>query len=120
MGLLLDLVTSFAEAMAEPRNWQKEIAENSTVFTGYFLVFDRAGNIRTRVQGRINERWGLPAEVFLYNPPPFVKRHHHSSCLQLLSPHQCWFKLHFEKPARDFASAYTYVEHFLTEAYNAK
>ncbi len=120
MGLLLDLITTFADAAREPRNWRKEVTENSTVFTGYFLVFDRAGKIKTRVQGRIVEWQGLPTQVFLYDPPPFIKRHRHSSCLQLLNPDQKWFKLHFEKPARDFASAYSYVEHFLTEAYNLK
>ena len=117
MGLL-NFIAKVAEVLTEPHNWQVEQNNNATTFKGNFLVYDVSGGIRYRIQGRIVEWRRLPAEVFLYNPPEFVKRHRHGSCLQLLRPNDNWFKLHFDKPARDFASAYTYVEHFLTEAYN--
>ncbi|MGI8467003.1 MAG: hypothetical protein ACR2N3_00955 [Pyrinomonadaceae bacterium] len=117
MGLL-EFIIRVAETLTESHNWQVEQTGSAKTFKGSFLVFDQRGIIRYRVQGQIVEWTGLPAEVYLYNPPEFVKRHRHSSCLQLLRPRDSWFKLHFDKPAVDFASAYTYVEHFLTEAYN--
>lgn len=118
MGRFLDFIAKLTEVLIEPRDWQVERNGNSATFTGSFLVYDRAGYVRYRVYGRIVEWRRLPAQVYLYDPPEFIRRHQHSSCLQLLRPGDRWFKLHFEKPATDFASAYTYVEHFLTEAYN--
>ena len=103
-----------------PFNWKLAPNGSSTTFTGSFLVYDQTGKIKLRIQGYIVEWRGLPTQVYLYNPPEFIKRHRHSSCLQLLRPNVSWFKLHFDKPAADFTSAYTYVEHFLTEAYNQK
>jgi hypothetical protein len=119
MGLL-KFIIKVAGILTEPHNWRVEKKDNLTTFDGNFLVFDREGSIRHRVQGRIIERRRLPTEIYLYDPPPFVKRHRHASCLQLLRPNDSWFKLHFEKPAQDFTGAYTYVEHFLTEAYNSR
>jgi hypothetical protein len=106
------------ENLAGPLNWQVVSNGNSRTFTGSFLVYDREGSIIMRVKGQIVEWERNPAQVYLYDPPDFVKRHRHGSCLQLLRPNDNWFKLHFDRPAADFASAYTYVEHFLTEAYN--
>ena len=103
-----------------PFDWKHVQNGSSTTFTGNFLVYDRNGKIKLRIKGYIVEWRGLPAQVYLYNPPGFVKNHRHGSCLQLLRPNDNWFKLHFDKPATNFASAYTYVEHFLTEAYNLK
>lgn len=119
MGRFLDFTASLMETLTGPIDWQIERnGRNSTTFRGDFLVYDRSGRIRLRVAGRIVEWRGMPAKVYLYNPPEFVKRHRHGSCLQMLRPNDLWFKLHFDKPATDFASAYTYVEYFLTEAYN--
>ena len=120
MGSFLDFVGNLVETLAGPINWRVENNGTSTTFTGNFLVYDRAGAIKLRVPGQIVVWQRLPALVYLYNPPEFVKRHRHGSCLQLLRPNDLWFKLHFEKPPTDFASAYTFVEHFLTEAYNLK
>lgn len=119
MGLL-KFIAKVAEVLTEPRDWRVEQNGNAKTFKGNFLVYDRSGGIRHRVQGQVVEWQGLPAQIYLYNPPEFIKRHRHSSCLQLLKPNDNWFKLHFDKPAKDFASAYSYVEHFLTEAYNLK
>ncbi|MGI8640425.1 MAG: hypothetical protein ACR2MG_10840 [Pyrinomonadaceae bacterium] len=108
------------EGFIGPFDWKSTRNGSSTTFTGNFLIYDRQGKIKLRIQGYIVEWQRLPAQVYIYNPPEFVKNHRHGSCLQLLRPGESWFKLHFDKPAKDFASAYTYVEHFLTEAYNLK
>lgn len=112
-----DLVERIIETVVGPSDWEIKKNGASKVFTGNFLIYDRLGKIKLRLKGYIVVWQGLPAQVYLYNPPAFMKRHSHGSCLQLLRPNDNWFKLHFEKPSRDFAEAYTYVEHFLTEAY---
>lgn len=119
MGLV-KFITRVALVLTEPRDWRVEQTGNAKTFKGNFLVYDQNGSIHHRVQGQIIEWKRLPAVVYIYNPPEFVKNHRHGSCLQLLRPGESWFKLHFDKPATDFASAYTYVERFLTEAYNLK
>ncbi len=108
------------ETFIGPFDWKTESGGASTTFKGNFLVYDRRGRVRLRVTGQIIQWTRLPVQVFLYDPPAFLKNHKHGSCLQLLRPNDKWFKLHFEKPAKDFTAAYTYVEYFLTEAYNAK
>ena len=118
MDSFWDFIARLAENLADPSDWQIEQQGCSTIFKGRFPVFDRAGRIKLQVSGQIVEWRGLPAQVYIYNPPEFIKRHRHSSCLQLLRPNDNWFKLHFDKPATDFASAYNYVEQFLAEAYN--
>lgn len=120
MGRFHEFIARVAELLIEPNDWQVEHSGNSTTFKGEFLVYDRTGRTRLRVSGQIVEWYGLPTQVFIYDPPIFVKDHPHGRCLQLLRPNDRWFKLHFEKPARNFPDAYTYVEHFLTEAYNSQ
>ncbi len=120
MEWLRDFAIRELENFIGPFDWKSVRNGNSTAFTGNFLVYDHRGKIRHRVPGRIVEWSGLPAQVYLYNPPEFIKNHRHGSCLQLLRPGDNWFKLHFDKPARNFASAYSYVEHFLTESFNSK
>jgi len=115
-----DFAIKKLENFIGPLDWKFARNGSSTVFTGNFLVYDRKGKIILRVAGQITEWQGLPAQVYLYDPPLFVKSHQHGACLQLLRPNDLWFKLHFNQPARDFTSAYTYVEHFLTEAFNLK
>ncbi|MDQ4120037.1 MAG: hypothetical protein M3209_01040 [Acidobacteriota bacterium] len=118
MGRLREFALLALENLAGPLNWQVVASGSYKTFTGYFLVYDHEGMTIMRVKGQIIEWQRLPAQVYLYDPPDFVKRHRHGSCLQLLRPNDRWFKLHFDHPAKDFASAYTYVEYFLTEAYN--
>lgn len=117
MGRFLNGVVAFLEGQMGPTEWRVEGCNDQTIFNGYYLVFDRQGHIRQRVQGRIVQRIDHPADVYIYDPPPFVKAHPHGRCIQLLSPGAKWFKLHFEKPAYDFPSAYNCVENLLTEAY---
>lgn len=119
MGFLSELIKEFFDNSFGPADWIIERQGGATTLTGDFLVFDRSGRLRSRVRGRIVEWTRMPAEVYLYDPPAFAKKHRHGRCLQLLHPNDRWFKLHFEKPARDFQSAYSYVEHLLTEAYNS-
>lgn len=113
-----DFIARVAETFAKPDEWQVEQNGSSTVFKGCFPVFDRTGRIKLQVSGQVVEWRGLPAQVYLYNPPEFIKQHQHGRCLQLLRPNDNWFKLHFDKPATDFASAYNYVAQFLAEAYD--
>lgn len=118
MGEFLNRAMKFVETPAGPINWRRESVGGYVTFSGRFLIFDRHGAMRSFVIGKIVQRDRQIAEVYLYDPPHFIKNHRHGRCLQLLGPNCKWFKLHFEKPALDFAAAYTYVEHFLTEAYN--
>ena len=120
MKRFFDFFKRVLDLLVEPHDWRAEKNGSSITFTGDFLVYGRAGRIELHVPGRIVEWKGLPAQVFVYDPPAFVKNHPHGRCLQLLHPNDKWFKLHFEKPARDFLSACSYVEQFLTEAYNLK
>ncbi len=117
MGRLIDRGIAFIETVAGPFDWTVERNGTQTSFAGRFLIFDRRGVVKSFVHGRIIQRDRRQADVYLYDPPEFTKKHRHGRCMQLLSPADKWFKLHFEKPASDFAAAYTYVEHFLTEAY---
>lgn len=109
---------NFVETFAGPVDWRRERIDGRESFSGWFLVYDRRGTITTHVPGRIVQRDPSVAEVYLYDPPWFVLKHKHGRCMQLLTPGDKWFKLHFDKPASNFAEAYTYVEHLLTEAYN--
>jgi hypothetical protein len=118
MGKLADNIVRFVENMTGPLDWQKAYDGTNETFTGRFLVYDRGGSIKLGVHGQVILRGSRSTDVYLYDPPQFVQFHKHGRCLQLLRPNEKWFKLHFEKPARDFSEAYTYVEHFLTEAYN--
>lgn len=118
MEKLKEFVSRKIEDFIGPFDWEISRNGSSTCFTGNFLVFDRQGKIKRRIQGRIIEWRRLSAQVFIYDPPAFIKRHRHGSCLQLLHPNDNWFKLHFDKPPTDFATAYSYVELLLAEAYN--
>ncbi len=117
MGKFADSILTVIETISGPMDWLSEYNGDTKTFTGRFLVYDRRGLLRLGVRGRIVQRSGRVADVYLYDPPKFVGRHRHGQCLQLLHPNDKWFKLHFEKPAYDFPSAYTYVENLLTEAY---
>ncbi|MFN0278960.1 MAG: hypothetical protein ACKVRN_10195 [Pyrinomonadaceae bacterium] len=118
MGKFLDRVLNYVETFAGPADWRCERANGCVCYSGRFLVHDHRGMIRSHVQGRIVQRQPQVAEVYLYDPPQFVLKHKHGRCMQLLTPNDRWFKLHFDKPASNFPEAYTYVEHMLTEAYN--
>ena len=105
------------ETVAGPMNWRLDRSRGHRSYLGRFLVYDQAGLISDYVRGRIDCRDGHSAEVYLYDPPAYLKKHSHGRCLQLLSPGSGWFKLHFEKPAYSFADAYSFVELLLTEAF---
>lgn len=118
MGKFLDRVLNYVETFAGPADWKCEGADGYATYSGRFLIHDKRGKIRSHVQGRIVLRYLNFAEVYLYDPPRFVLKHKHGRCMQLLTPNDRWFKLHFDKPASNFSEAYTYVEHMLAEAYN--
>lgn len=117
MGRLTESILKLVETVAGPLDWKSEYRETGETFSGRFLVYDRRGTIKLGVRGRIVNEMGRVIGVYIFDPPQFVSRHKYGSCLQLLFPNDKWFKLHFERPAANFAEAYTYVEHFLTEAY---
>ncbi len=118
MGRILDKAVTTFENIAGPLNWRADKQGHCTTFSGRFHVYDRSGGIKMQVRGLVVIARGLPAEIYMFDPPAFVKAHRHGSCLQLLRPNENWFKFHFTKPAADFAAAYSYVEHFLSEAYS--
>ena len=99
-----------------PPPWTIRQENNRTVFTGKFFVDDRAWRRPLQVEGSIVEWPGLPAEVYLLDPPAALRRHPHGPCLQLLRPNSQWFKLHWSKPPRTFLTSKEYVENMLWEA----
>lgn len=108
----------FVENLAGPLDWVEDDNRGHKAFSGRFLIYDRAGCLRDYVRGQIAFRDRRNAEIYLFDPPPYLRKHRHGRCMQLLTPDSKWFRLHFEKPARSFGDAYTFVEHMLTEAYN--
>ena len=118
MGKFLNRVINFVETFVGPADWKRERINGYETFSGSFLIYDHWGMIRSHVPGQIVQRDTGVAEVYLYDPPRFVLGHKHGRCIQLLTPSDRWFKMHFDKPASNFSEAYTYVEHLLTEAYN--
>jgi len=107
----------FVETVVGPFDWRPERIGTLRALSGRFLITGRDGIVKSFVNGRIVLTSDTLADVYLYDPPIFLKHHRHGRCLQLLRPNEKWFKVHFEKPPRDFSAAYMYVEHFLTEAY---
>lgn len=114
---LLDIAVEKIELKTEMPLWNKRIEGLQTVYEGFFRVYDQRGKPKMKVQGRIVVWNTFPAEVYLYDPPSFLIRHKHGSCLQLLKPNDKWFKLHFQSLPKDFVSAYGYVEQMLSEGY---
>ncbi len=104
------------EGQATVLEWTIEHRDNCTVYTGAFAIYNARGRLLRQVRGRVVEWPGMPAEVYLCNPPPELRRHTHGPCLQLIAPGSSWFKLHWEKPARDFDTSRAYVEQLLDEA----
>jgi len=96
--------------------WQVEHCDHCTVYTGAFAIYNARGQLLRQVRGQVVEWPGLPPEVYICNPPPELRRHAKGPCLQLVSPGSSWFRLHWEKPARDFDSSRAYVEQVLDEA----
>ncbi len=64
------------ESAAVP-TWNVEHRDNCTVYTGAFAIYNARGRLLQQVQGRVVEWPGLPAEVYLCNPPPALRRHRH-------------------------------------------
>src|SRR5580765_2897390 len=84
-------------------DWDVEEQERCRVYRGRFVIYDADGRTSHRVRGRIIEWPGLPTDVYLRDPPLELRQHAKGPCLQLVSQEGPWFKLHWEKPARDFA-----------------
>jgi hypothetical protein len=103
---------------AADAEWDVEEEEDCRVYRGRFVVYDQAGQAVRRVRGRIIEWPGLPTDVYFRDPPIELRRHTHGPCLQLVSEQGPWFKLHWQKPARDFTDSRDYVERLLAEAFS--
>jgi hypothetical protein len=101
------------------RGWRVERAARWTLYEGDFQIFRPGGGLREHVRGRIIEWQGLPTDVYLQNPPAALRTHRHGMCLQLCDPADGWFKLHWERPPRDFDTSRAYVEQLLDEAFAA-
>lgn len=110
-------ITIFVEDVAGPLDWIEDRSSGHRAFRGRFLIYDREGTLRDYVRGQIAFRDGRTADVYLYDPPAYLSKHRHGRCLQLLTPENRWFRLHFERPAHSFGEAYSFVELLLTEAY---
>jgi hypothetical protein len=112
---LLQVIVWYLQGKPTPPDWQVEHSGPSTIYTGFFSVYERGGIPRLTLQGRIVEWPGLPTDVYVYDPPLKLRQHKHGSCLQLLRPGDAWFKLHWQKPARTFTQSCAYIEQLLAE-----
>ena len=84
-------------------------------YQGVFAVYGKAGMLLVQIPGRVIDWVNLPADLYIYNPPPSLRMHRHGRCLQLVTPNGGWFKLHWEKPAQTFDEARAYVENMIFE-----
>lgn len=96
-------------------DWTSHRRENSTIHSGFFVTYGLNGCPLVMIPGRIIEWPGLPNDVYLYNPPLALRQHPHGSCLQLLQPGDAWFKLHWQRPAKDFNQSCAYIEQLMAE-----
>src|SRR5262249_10836925 len=107
-------------ATAADAQWEVEEQDCCRIYRGKFVIYGAPGQAVCCVPARIIEWPGLPTDVYLRNPPCELRRHAKGPCLQLVSPDGPWFKLHWEKPARDFGDSRAYVEQLLDEAFREK
>ena len=98
-------------------DWKVELQKDCRIYRGCFVTCDTDGDVLQYVQGRVVEWPGLPPDVYLRNPPLELRQHDKGPCLQLVNSKGPWFKLHWQKPARDFDESRAYVEHLLAEAF---
>jgi hypothetical protein len=96
-------------------NWQVRAYGSSMIYDGHFAVYTRDGFPLVRIAGRIVTWPGLPADVYVFNPPRVVRQVSRGACLQLAQPGGQWFKLHWERPAHGFDESLAYVEGLLNE-----
>jgi hypothetical protein len=94
--------------------WVSSEAECETIYHGVFVIW--IGEKRYAIPGRIVERPGAPAAVYLSHAPPALWTHPHGRCFQKVQPGSDWVKLHWREPAYDFVTARQYVTSLLTEA----
>jgi hypothetical protein len=85
-------------------------------YQGKFVIYGNAGKSLIQILGRVVEWGNLPVDVYLFNPPRTLRMHPHGRCLQLVTPNDGWFKLHWERPARTFDEARAYVENLIFDA----
>ncbi len=98
-------------------DWALESGQNGNrIFDGHFRI-RRWLRRPLLVGGRIVEKSTLPTDVYLYDPPIFLRLHKHGGCFQLLEPQSQWFLMHWEKPAVDFERSRAHVEGLLNDAY---
>ncbi|GEM_PF-7072774 len=121
-SMLKQWFTSNRARPVEPTDdeWGVEEKRNCRIYQGWFVIYDVDGRVLYEVRGRIVEWPGLPTDVYLRDPPAELRDHMKGPCLQLVSPDKPWFKLHWEKPARDFAESRAYVERLLDEAFRSR
>jgi hypothetical protein len=96
--------------------WTVTRERNRRSFAGLFHAHDSQWKRPMLVRGLVHEYPGLPAEVYLFDPPPLLRRHPHGSCLQLVSPSTRLFRLHWTKPPRTFEQSRAFVEQMMWEA----
>src|ERR1051325_8840486 len=122
-GLWSALKRWFSALFVEPTTvpeWAAENQEHCRIYRGNFVISDSNGRLVRGFSGRIVEWPGLPTDVYLRDPPVELRRHVKGPCLQLVSQEGPWFKLHWEKPARNFDESRAYVERLLGESFREK
>ena len=98
--------------------WETIRHANYEEHYGFFVTRDSNGRVQCSLAGRIVERSNGSVSVFVRDPPERLRQHRHGPCLQLVSPNDRWFRLHWEKPPKGAEASRVYVEAMLAEAFD--
>ena len=96
-------------------NWKVDQHFDFCIYLGMYIVFRSGGYILYQTPGKIVVYPQRPTDVYIYNPPPKVRRLPQGPCLQLVSPQNIWFKLHWDRPAYTFEESCAYIESLLNQ-----
>lgn len=102
----------------DDRGWLKKQAENGQViYEGHYQVVDRRSGQTRRFRGVIVVNRG-EVVPYIADPPAELRRHPKNPCFQLFRPP--WFKLHWQRAARNVDDAILYIQRVLDEAINGR
>ncbi len=101
----------------DERGWTRRTERGHEIYEGVYQVIHKRRGETRRFRGRVQVGgWGKNISIYIYDPPPEVKRHKHGPCFQLMR--DGWFHLHWSRPARNVDDAILYMERVLDESLN--
>jgi hypothetical protein len=101
-----------ARGLWNERGWQKRYNGRGQIYDGNFQITNSRSRRRITYRGRIHIN-SRAVELFIYDPPPEIKRHPKGPCF---SPAGLpWFRLHWHRPATNVDDAILYMEKILFE-----